>query len=124
MANSVIGFSRTQRIGVLTFLIVITAVADLVTTWYGLEMVNGLYESNPTAKGVFDSHGWVGFLIMKLIAVIGIVGGLFYIDVQRNRSDKDSLRTAFVALQWLLGFVVVLVWGFAAVNNLSLIMSV
>lgn len=123
-SHSVFGLNRVQRIGALTSLIVIAAVADLVTTWYGLEMVSGLYESNPNAKSVFDSYGWVGFLIMKTIAVIGIVAGLYYLEVQTDREDNDTLRTACVASEWVLGLVVVFVWGFAAVSNLSLILSV
>ncbi|QLG47475.1 DUF5658 family protein [Natrinema halophilum] len=52
--------------------VVLALVADIVTTFIGLEL--GLSESNPAARGIIEGYGVVGMLVLKAFAItVGLV---------------------------------------------------
>jgi hypothetical protein len=59
------GFDGGER--VLWLLVVVGLVADLLTTFYGLQM--GLSESNPVARAAIEQFGFSALVGLKLFAV-------------------------------------------------------
>lgn len=94
-------------------LLVVAALADLGTTWYGIEFV-GLVEANPAAAVYYSSHGILGLAALSAIAVAVVVSVSYGLrNIEAPLSDEGAI-VVIVS--------VAAVNAIAAIHNLNLIL--
>lgn len=97
----------------LVSLLVVAALADLGTTWYGLEVV-GLVEANPMAATYHARHGMLGLVAVSIFGIgllVGMAAALKRIEMPLSRELAIGALGLAVAVNL-----------FAAFHNLQLIL--
>ena len=98
----------------MTLVLLLSAIADVATTAYGLSLAN-VYEGNPFAAGLVAHYGIAGLAAFKLAGVAVLL--LLRFMCGKTEQYTPMLRHAptFIAL------FPTLVWGTAALNNALII---
>lgn len=72
---------------------IIAAIADTVTTAYGLE--RGLQEGNPIIHAVLTYTGTAGLVALKLLVLLAV-----YVVIQRLQLKHRALSLSIITVVW------------------------
>jgi hypothetical protein len=93
--------------------LILGATLDITTTAIGLHA--GLVETNPIGRGALDHLGLAGLLVLKTVAIFGLVATVHY--VATTHTERATRLTAGLTL------ITSITWAAAAGWNATLILQ-